>query len=48
MNIQICLEESPLLNELKASCNIQAALNATTILAITDNKGKIIYVNGKF
>ena len=37
-----------MLNELKESNNIQEALNSTTILAITNNKGKIIYVNSMF
>lgn len=45
---EIYTEDDYLLNELKESNNIQAALNATTILAITDSKGKIIYVNAKF
>ena len=37
-----------MLNELKESNNIQEALNSTTILAITNNKGEIIHVNSMF
>ena len=35
-------------SELKELYDIQAALNTTTILAITDTKGKIIFANAKF
>ena len=35
-------------SELKELYDIQAALNTTTILAITDTTGKIIYANNKF
>lgn len=42
------LEDCHLLKELKESNAIQDALNTSTILAITDSKGKIIYVNSMF
>ncbi|WP_332649869.1 sensor domain-containing protein [Lysinibacillus sp. 54212] len=37
-----------MLSKLKELYDIEDALNATTILAITDTKGKIIYANAKF
>ena len=37
-----------MLSELKELYDIQAALNTTTILAITDTKGRIIFANAKF
>lgn len=37
-----------MVSELKELYDIQAALNTTTILAITDTKGKIIFANAKF
>ena len=37
-----------MLNKLKELYDIQFALNTTTMLAITDTKGNIIYVNSKF